>query len=122
MLTPLRIVIVSVCLISSAAAQADGCKNVSDADARYKCLMKELGIAPPKPEKPDGLQQYRDEVYNLVLKPCALRYVGWRAKQWKALTNDLSEDIDMMIALMSEQMVDLVLKLPSIVKGMPSDV
>ena len=40
--------------------------------------MKELGIVPPNPEKREALQQYRGEVYDLVLKPCALRYVAWR--------------------------------------------
>lgn len=121
MRTPIVIVIVSIFLIGSAAAYATGCKNFSDADARFKCLMTELGIAPPSPEKREDLQQYRDEVYNLVLKPCALRYVGWRATQWEAITNDLSQDLEMMIAVMPEKMFDLMLKLPGAVKGMPSD-
>ena len=56
-----------------------------------------------------------------MLKPCALHYVGWRATQWKAITNDLSEDLEMMIAVMPEKMVDLMLKLPGTVKAMPSD-
>ena len=121
MRTPIVIVVVSIFLIGSAAAYATGCKNFSDADARFKCLMKELGVVPSNPEKREVLQQYRDGVYDLVLKPSALRYVGWRATQWKAITNDLSEDLEMKIALMPAEMIDLMLKLLGAVKGIPSD-